>query len=304
MEESILLSKIRKKISFCNGYNGIGDDCAILDLHTHKKKTLVSCDVLVDHVHFDSSKQDPFDIGYKCLAVNLSDIASMAGTPLFAVISCVIPPHIEENFIDRLYDGVIKIANDFSLKIVGGDLSRSLTDFSISLTILGEENEKGSLKRSGARVGDSIFVTGLLGGSLKGKHLSFTPRLKESHYLYSKFKITSMIDLSDGLAKDIRQVLSESQCGAVLYKKNIPLSKDVDQRNPILSAMTDGEDFELLFTVPESEYEKITLDHYFKQDRIYYIGKIVEQKGLFWKNPDDSLDEIKLRGYEHNFFKT
>lgn len=230
---------------------GIGDDCAVIKF-TRDDFLLFTCDMIVEDVDF-TSKTNPYLIGRKALGVCISDIAACAGTPRYALIAVGLPKNTKLEFADKLIKGVNALAKRYHVNIVGGDISRS-AKLVIDVSMLGVVKSKHLVLRSGAKKGDIIFVSGSLGGSIKGKHLKFTPRIKEAQFLVKNFKVHAMIDISDGLAADLGHILKESKVGAVIYQSLIPVSY---LALSFQEALTCGEDFELLFTLPRCEASKL-----------------------------------------------
>lgn len=226
---------------------GIGDDTAVLEW-TKDKYLLSTADMLIEDRHFKRTTA-PEKIGWKALCCGISDIAAMGGLPKWALISCGLPKTLNVNYAAGIYTGLKKAAKIFGVNIIGGDTNAS-DKIILDVTVLGEVKKKHLTLRSGAKIGDYIFVTGSLGGSIYGKHLDFTPRLKESQILVKTFKINSMIDLSDGLSSDLNHILKQSGVGAIVYECLIPKSK---QAKTTENALSDGEDFELLFTLSREE---------------------------------------------------
>lgn len=230
---------------------GSGDDCAVLKFDRNNYQ-LFTCDMIVEGVDFRAG-DDPYLIGRKALAVSISDIASCAGLPRHCLVSLGMPKDTSLKFIDRLFKGMLDIAAKFNINIAGGDVSSNKA-LTIDVSMLGVVEKKYLLLRSGAKSGDIICVTGELGGSIRGKHLKFNPRVKEARFLAKNFKINSMIDISDGLTQDLAHILAQSNVGAVIYESLIPVSKDA---HSLKEALSMGEDFELLFTLPRHEAKKI-----------------------------------------------
>ena len=240
---------------------GIGDDAALLT-PTPGEEVIVTTDMLMDGRHFMVGQTDPQLIGRKALAVNLSDIAAMAGRPLAAFISWALPRHGGRDLAQALYAGMAELAQTYHVAIAGGDTNSWDGPLVISITLVGETVGGRRILRSGARPGDWIFVTGPLGGSLRsGRHLTFTPRVREALDLVQRVPVTSMLDLSDGIASDLRHILDQSGVGATLDARAIPIHPDVDRTLPeaeqLRRALTDGEDFELLFTVSPTAGEQL-----------------------------------------------
>ena len=271
---------------------GLGDDCAVLKYNKYNYQ-LLTCDMLVEGVDF-TRKDKPFLVGRKALAVSISDIASCGGLPRYALVSLGIPKSRSVDLVDKLYGGMISLAKSYKINIVGGDIS-SAQSLTINVSLLGEVEKKNLLLRSRALPGDFIFVTGELGGSISGKHLKFTPRLKEARFLVKNFKINSMIDVSDGLAQDLSHILEESNVGAFIYEKLLPLS---NQARDLADALYTGEDFELLFTMPRKEAGKLMRMK--KRINCRLIGEIVDRKeGLRLVDKKGSIKLLKLRGFRH-----
>ena len=270
---------------------GIGDDTAVLPW-TNNKYLLFTTDMLCEGVHFyprDNGRM----IGHKVLACSVSDIAAMGGTPTAAVISIGLPKSICLRRVDDIYRGINTLARRFHLSIVGGDTIQS-PRLIINVALLGEAKKGDLVLRSGAKTGDQIFVTGPLGRSLETKkHLSFTPRLNEASYLVSHFKPSAMIDISDGLGADLGHILKQSNKGAILDEAAIPRTKGAALQN----ALCDGEDFELLFTLPKVQAAKLSRQ---KKFRVFHIGEITSPRsGLCLRDRKGRLQVIATKGYRH-----
>ena len=225
---------------------GIGDDAAVLR-GSGRQRLLFASDMVVEGVHFTRRDVAPRWIGWKALAVNISDNAAMGGLPRYAVVSLGLPKQTPVRFVDALYGGLSGCAKRFGVAIVGGDTVRAPVVV-IDVAMLGTVHARYLVVRSGARVGDRIFVTGRLGGSLaSGRHATFTPRLREAQWLVRHLPIHAMMDLSDGLASDLWQMARASRMTMRVEEDAIPVSR---AGKTIWHALMDGEDFELLFTVP------------------------------------------------------
>lgn len=268
-----------------------GDDCAVVKFDRDNYQ-LLTCDMLIENVDF-TKKTDPYLIGRKALAVSLSDIAACGGTPRYALVSLGLPKNSTVELAQKLCKGMADLAARFKVNIVGGDLSRA-ERLTIDVSMVGVVKKKRLVLRSGAKKNDIIFVTAGLGGSIYGKHLTFTPRLKEANYLVSNYKINSMIDISDGLAQDLNHILEASSVGAVIYESLIPLNKEARNLN---DALFSGEDFELLFTVPLAEAKKLRKN----EGHIFHmIGEITDKKsGLRLIDKNSRLKKLKARGFTH-----
>lgn len=275
---------------------GVGDDAAVLEFGK-KEYLLLTCDMLVEDVDFKIDYAEPRQIGWKAVCCSVSDIAAMAGVPKWMVISLGFSKRLGINAIDGITRGVKKAAAKFMVNIVGGDISRS-EKLVIDVTMLGTVVKRNLIKRSGAKPGDAIFVTGTLGGAVKlGKHLNFTPRIRESQILAENFKINSMIDISDGLSSDLRHILKMSKVGAVIYEKFLPKTRGAS----LIDALSEGEDFELLFTAPKKEalrlLEKFPL---LCKTPLTCIGEIIKGSfGFILVDKAGKARQVRPKGYDH-----
>ena len=258
---------------------GIGDDAAVLPF-TKKEHLLFTIDAIREGVHFTlkkaplyPQKATPFQIGWKALGVNLSDIAAMGGIPLYAVVSLGVRKEDPVSFYDEITLGMKTLARLFDVAVVGGDTDRS-EKLVLTIAMIGTVERERCILRSTARVGDVILVTGNLGGSRQGKHLTFMPRIKEARILTKNFRVTSMIDLSDGLAGDLAQICRESGVGALVEEAQVPISKGAT----LHSALNDGEDFELLFTLSPRDAGILLQRQKMLGLRVSKIGKITAKK--------------------------
>jgi thiamine-monophosphate kinase len=286
---------------------GAGDDCAVLDLGVPEKLVLFKTDAVVEGIHFTAATP-PEKIGRKALARCLSDVAAMAGTPTAALVTLGLPEHFDVEFVAKIYDGMNRLAQKHGVAIVGGETTTNPGRILISVALLGTVPRGRLILRGGAKVGDAIFVTGELGGTLAAKHLDFEPRLAEARWLAEQFSIHAMLDLSDGLAGDLRHILNASKVGAVLLKSAVPVSRAAklaaragDTAKPaFLAALTDGEDFELLFTVASQDAVKL-LDAWrekFPELKLSCIGKIVPGNGIAIRDKM-GLHPFNAKGYVH-----
>jgi thiamine-monophosphate kinase len=286
---------------------GAGDDCAVLDFGLPEKLLLFKTDAIVGGIHF-TGETPPEKIGRKALARCLSDIAAMAGTPTAALVTIALPEKFEPEFIGKIYDGINALAREHGVAVVGGETTTNPGRILISIALLGTVPRGRQILRSGAKIGDAIFVTGELGGSLAEKHLEFEPRLAEARWLAEHFQVHAMIDLSDGLAGDLRHVLKAGGVGAELLKDAIPISRAAKLRArkssavkpAFAAALTDGEDFELLFTVAGGDAVKL-LDAWkrqFPKLKLSCIGKIVAGGGVLIRDKSSS-HKLAADGYIH-----
>ncbi len=286
---------------------GPGDDCAVLDLGVPDRLVLFKTDAVVEGIHFTRDAA-PAQVGHKALARCLSDIAAMAGTPTAAVVTLGLPKDFELSFVTALYDGMNALARRHDVAIVGGETTTNPERVFLSIALLGTVAKDKCIHRSGSKTGDAIFVTGELGGSLAGRHLDFEPRLAEARWLAGQFNIHAMIDLSDGLAGDLRHLLDAASVGAELLKTAIPVSRaakvqakaESSTKPPLLAALTDGEDFELLFTVAARDAVKLA-DGWraqFPGVKLSCIGKITAAPGLRLRDAR-GVHDFTGHGYVH-----
>jgi len=286
---------------------GAGDDCAVLELGVPERFILFKTDAVVEGIHFTRATP-PEKIGRKALARCLSDIAAMAGAPIAALVTLALPRDFDPIFVQAIYAGMNALARRHGVAIAGGETTANPERILISIALLGTVAKSKCLHRSGSQPGDALFVTGRLGGSLAGQHLEFEPRLTEARWLADSFSIHAMIDLSDGLAVDLRHLLEPAGLGAELLKSAIPISRaaklqaraESSAKPPLLAALTDGEDFELLFTVASGDAVPL-LDAWKKQFPdlpLTCIGKITASGGAKLRDNDGYLP-MPAHGYIH-----
>jgi len=226
-----------------------GDDCAVVSLDGAADLVLTS-DPVISGIHFTAATP-PHLVGRKALGRVLSDIAAMGAEPRWALVNLVAPKSIAAATVEEIYRGINALAVEFAMAVAGGDVA-SGNELELHIFGIGAVPHAQALLRSTAQDGDILFVTGELGGSLQGRHLTFTPRIKEGIFLRSL--ATAMIDISDGLASEAAHLAAASRLNAVINVAEIPVSKAAatmpDSQSPLQHALYDGEDFELLFTVP------------------------------------------------------
>jgi thiamine-monophosphate kinase len=297
-----LIERISKGIKLDRSViRGIGDDTAVIAwpgaVAMGGKYLLYTCDMLVEDVHFTRAEATPFQIGWKAMARNLSDIAAMGGVGRYAVVSLGVDSGENLSFVDGIYKGIKAVGNRFKVNIVGGDMSRSKKTV-IDISLIGEVERRKLVTRSGAKEGDLIIVTGSFGGSIKRKHLNFTPRIDEARQLVKNFKINSMIDVTDGLILDLSRILKASHVGARIHQSLIPVSEDAGSFE---SAIADGEDFELLFTMSINEARRFFKTGLAKMKTpVTLIGEVTGKESGFTLVTDDAKEKkIKPKGYLH-----
>jgi thiamine-monophosphate kinase len=296
----------------------IGDDAAAFRVHPGHL-VLVSTDALVEGVHFDFRYCSPEDLGWKALAVNLSDIAAMGGIPLYVTTSIALPSKRVPGFVSRFYRGLTAIARKHSVTLIGGDTCRSLKGVFLDVTIIGEVEPKHMLTRQGAKPGDSLYVTGELGGSSVGlellsrwrqvargaairRHLRPQPRCAAGRFLAERNLASAMIDLSDGLSTDLCHLCDQSGVGASVEASQLPLPKIPIRQRQFLShavphyALHGGEDYELLFAVPSRLSQSVP----YRIDGlpIHRIGCITQSTGV-WLLDGNRKRRLHPGGFDH-----
>lgn len=308
MNEFELIAKLLQALPVNKSVvTGAGDDCAVLDLGVADRLFLFKTDAVVEGFHF-TRETPPEKIGRKALARCLSDIAAMAGMPTAALVTIALPPNFEPEFVVKIYDGLNTLAREHGVAIVGGETTTNPERILISISLIGSVPRGKQILRCGAKTGDAIFVTGELGGSLAGKHLDFEPRLAEARWLAEHFSIHALMDLSDGLGGDLQHILKASGVGAELLKTAVPVSRAAKLRGKgsstvklaFVAALTDGEDFELLFTVA-SQDAVMLLDAWkkrFPDLKLSCIGKIVAGAGILVRDKSGS-HKFNAHGYVH-----
>ena len=305
---------IKEHFQAPDGVLGIGDDCAIMP--AGDGELIYSTDMLMEGVHFLRDAASAEDIGWKALAVNLSDIAAMGGTPEATFLSIALPKDAQGDWAEKFIEGYADLSSKFGVPLLGGDTTSSLRDISINIGVFGRVPQGQSLKRSDAAVGQGIYVTGPLGDSAGGlqailrnfertleveslieSHMLPIPRIREGLMLRSSGSVGAMMDISDGIASDLRHILKASGVGAKIYLDKIPVSdclKSVCSRfglDAINLAIGGGEDYELLFTADAGIEDKLDF-------QVYRIGEIVSGDELIWVDGDRIID-LDIIGFRH-----
>ena len=308
-----------------NVIKGIGDDCAIFGPYSGRV-LLFTTDMLVEDIHFLKAKITPYQLGRKSIAVNLSDIAAMGGRPLILLISLAIPTEIDVELIQDIYKGMRDICTHYGVTIAGGDTVASPDKLVINVSLIGDAKENEVLYRSGAGPGDGIYSTGNAGDSFAGltilKGEITLPKSIASHFItiHNEPKplietgmavaasrlASAMIDVSDGLLSDLGHICKESGVGAKLFKDKIPISSELKQFashvkfDPLKLALSGGEDYHLLITVPKGNIKDFEI---MGKDKgllpLYLIGEIVEGKDITMAADDGSLEKIESKGFDH-----
>jgi thiamine-monophosphate kinase len=282
---------------------GIGDDAALVRVDP-AAGCLVTTDLLMERVHFDLSQTSPQQVGRKALAVNLSDIAAMAGRPTAAFVSVALPRQGGRRLAEELYAGLWRLAEEFGVAVAGGDTNTWDGPLVVNVALLGEPTGRGPVLRRGAMPGDWVLVTGELGGSRGGREFSFTPRIAEAQALHAAVELHAMIDVSDGIASDLRHILDESGVGAIVDGTRVTISRDVDPRLAadarLHRALTDGEDFELLLCVAPDAGERLLAQPPFATP-LTHIGDITAQPGCRLQTGSGDVRELDAGGWRHGF---
>jgi thiamine-monophosphate kinase len=223
---------------------GAGDDCAIVESGKRGRLDLLKTDCLVEGIHF-AKNTPPRQVGWKAMARPLSDFAAMSGLPRFGLVTLIVPGTRDVAWVRQLYRGVEKAARQFDVAIVGGETSNTKGPAVISISLTGFVEKERWVGRAGGKSGDELYVTGRLGGSLRGSHLKFVPRIEESRWLTKNFRLHAMMDLSDGLGADLPRLARASHVGFEVDEAALPVTRGCTTRQ----AISDGEDYELLFAI-------------------------------------------------------
>jgi thiamine-monophosphate kinase len=231
---------------------GAGDDCAVVKSGVRGKLQLLKTDCLVENIHF-TKKDSAETVGWKAMARPLSDFAAMSGLPEFALVTLIVPSQTTIAWVKKLYRGLENAARPFQVAIVGGETSNIKGPAVISVTVTGVVEKGRWVSRTGGKANDELFVTGRLGGSLRGRHLRFMPRIVESRWLTKNFPIHAMMDLSDGLGTDLPRLARASGVGFELEEAALPLNPGCTPEH----AISDGEDYELLFSIAPKDSRRL-----------------------------------------------
>ena len=281
---------------------GPGDDCAVLTCES--QQLLVTVDGVLDGVHFRLERDGAEAAGRKAMARGLSDIAAMAGEPLAAVASVSLPKGFSRSDAEAMYRGRRAVSDRFNCPMIGGDIATWAGPLAISVTVVGRPGPRGPILRSGAKVGDAVCVTGSLGGAWKSdRHLTFTPRVAEALAMAKTFDLHAMIDISDGLARDLHHICEASDVGARIVAGDLPVHPEVlagsaDRSAAVQAALSDGEDYELLFALPPDEAAALIKDPPIEVP-ITRVGSIVGGPQVTLIRGDGREDILEPEGWEH-----
>ncbi len=303
----------------------IGDDAAAF-IPAPGEAILVTTDLLVERIHFLRDATSGFNLGYKALSVNLSDIAAMGGTAREAFISIAVPENCSIDFLEDLYKGMKRLAAEFDVNLLGGDTTRSKADLVINISVLGSAFEKEILYRNTAQHGDIICSTGFLGDSRAGLYLIINnieansnelkplldahvipkPYLREGRFLARQGGVHAVIDVSDGLSSDIGHIAEQSNVGIRLYSEKIPVSDNLEKFcagfdfDPVEYALAGGEDYTLLCTISPDKVDHIAAN-YLKRFRnpLYQIGEITDSGKMELVLSDGQIRSFTPSGWDH-----
>jgi thiamine-monophosphate kinase len=251
--EDGLIEQLLPRLSLENAFaTALGDDCAVVKTHHDGKLTVLKTDCVVERVHFLRGTK-AFDVGWKAMMRPLSDFAATSAVPQFALITLMAPNRTEVAWVKDLYRGLRRAAKRFEVSIVGGETSSTHGPIAISISVAGLVERKRWVSRRGGKAGDDLFVTGRLGGAVRQKHLHFIPRIMESRWLTKNFAVHAMMDLSDGLGTDLPRLARASKLGFTLEVESLPLAHGAN----LNSAISEGEDYELLFAVSPRDRSRL-----------------------------------------------
>lgn len=304
----------------------IAEDCAVLSPQG-RSKLLFTTDMLMEGIHFDLAFISPEQLGHKALAVNISDVAAMGGRPLFFLVALGVTPSTSVEFIESLYQGALQLADRHGAHLVGGDTNRSASGMVVAISLIGVAHKRGPLLRSGAKPGDAVFVTGNVGDSALGlkilqgsgpdvssrpmhgqlvrRHVEPTPRVEAGRLLVENGLASAAIDLSDGLASDLRNLMRESGVGAAVSTAALPISPEFAAcaaelvTDPTNLALSGGEDYELLFTVPPASVPEVERLLPKKGIKVSRIGEVTDRPGELEIEDAAGRRSSSRYGYDH-----
>ena len=278
---------------------GPGDDAAVV--LCGGEDLVVTVDQALDGVHFRLAEHGPKAVGRKAMARNLSDIAAMAATPIGAVVSVSLPKGFARRDAECVYAGLREVGDEFACPLVGGDLSVWAAPLAISVTVFGRPAGIGPVLRSGARPGDAVCVPGAFGGAWRSRrHLEFVPRIREARLLADQYDLHALIDVSDGLARDLGHVCRASKVGAEVLAESVPVHADAASADdPLAAALGDGEDYELLAALPPDQADRLLRDQPLAA-RVSRIGTVVPGEALTLVRADGRRERLPEGGWEHH----
>jgi thiamine-monophosphate kinase len=309
LSETLLIQRVRRAAGRWGGRpeRGIGDDCAALTI-PRGHEALVTTDFSLEGVHFRRDWHPPDSVGHRCLARGLSDIAAMGGIPHAAFLSLALPAELKQDWVDRFVAGLLKLATRFSVRLAGGDTAQSPDGILADIVVLGSVPAGQAILRSGARVGDSVYVTGLLGSAAADlsrlrngenlrpkshpKHFYPEPRVAVGQFLREKKLASAMIDISDGLSTDLGHICEESRTGAIVYAESLPA---LPVKDGLSFALHGGDDYELLFTASSKRrFPKQIADV-----PVTRVGEITRGRQIKLATANGKIEILKPAGWEH-----
>jgi thiamine-monophosphate kinase len=308
LTEKAVIDRIRRAAAKNRRYGiGIGDDCAVLPLPAGHE-ALITTDFTLEDVHFRRAWHPAASVGHRCLVRGLSDIAAMGGIPRAVFLSLAVPDKLLQRWIDEFIRGLLQLARNSGIPLAGGDTAQSPVGIMADIVVLGSVPAGKAVLRSGARLGDLIYVTGTVGESVaalnalrdgkklrpksRPKHFYPQPRLAVGRYLREKNIATSMIDISDGLSTDLGHICDESEVGAVVYAEGLP---GVRSKDDLPLALHGGEEYELLFTAASAQRVPKTIAGV----PITLIGEIVRGSSMKLAMSDGRTKALKPGGWQH-----
>ncbi len=290
-----------------NNFEGIGDDCAILPISSDESLVFTS-DMVIERIHFLREATSAYELGRKSLTVNLSDVAAMGAQPVASLLSLSIPKELTGEWIEEFMRGYTDLSRETGVALIGGDTTAAKCDLSINVTAIGRCTSRNIKRRCDAKVGDTIFVTAPLGGSGQGLndiltgnynstlatlHKNPTARIEEGVWLGTRNEVHAMMDISDGIASDLRHILKASSVGATIELTQVPHTEGVDLR----TALSAGEDYELLLT--SSDPERVMQEYYATFSKpLYPIGTITDCNDIKWLE-DGAPATTNFKGFTH-----
>jgi thiamine-monophosphate kinase len=314
LPEKALIAGIRRAVKPGKGMvaTGIGDDCAVL-CPPAGHEILLTTDFTLEGIHFRREWHTPEVVGRRCLTRGLSDIAAMGGLPLATFLSLALPARLPQRWVERFMSGLLELAREFNVQLAGGDTAESPSGVLADIVVLGSVPRGKAILRSGARVGDAIYVTGELGGGSAAlrelfagrrarsgdftRHFHPVPRVAIGNTLRVRHWATAMIDLSDGLSTDLTHLCEESAVGAEILASQIPRAHTGRNRTPVDLdlALHGGEDYELLFTAPKA----LRVPGRIGGVPVTWIGHVTRNRKILLRHEDGSLERLEPKGWEH-----
>ncbi len=297
-----------------NGFEGIGDDCSVLPIGSDEA-LVFTADMLNEGVHFLTDKSSAYQIGYKSLMVNISDVAAMGAVPVATLLSLALPEERFGAWAEEFMQGYLAASKKYNVTLVGGDTTKSLSGVCVNVTAIGRVSQSNIKRRSAAKVGDVVAVTGALGASAAGLrdvlngvlntenamfHLMPEARVREGEWLGLQGAVNAMMDISDGVASDLQHILDESRISAIISENKIPVAKGATLED----ALYGGEDYQLLLTIDKALSEMVLKNfHMAFGEPLYIIGRVVASENdeckVMIEGDDGRLFDLEKRGYRH-----